>query len=76
VTSKQQKIETTALPPQQVVRLKEGRKYFGYGSTVIAEKIKAGEIPEPVRLGDRARGWLGSQIIEWQRRLVEPEGKR
>jgi predicted DNA-binding transcriptional regulator AlpA len=76
VTAKQQKTEVTALSPNEVVRLKHGKKYFGYGPTVLAEKIRAGEIPEPVRLGDRARGWLGSQIIEWQRRLVEPEGKR
>ena len=52
------------LSPNEIVRLKHGKKYFGYGPTVIAEKIKAGEIPEPMRLGGRARGWLGSQILE------------
>jgi predicted DNA-binding transcriptional regulator AlpA len=62
---------TTALSPHEIVRLRDGRRYFGYGPTTLAEKIKLGEIPKPVRLGDRARGWLGSQIINWQKQLIE-----
>jgi predicted DNA-binding transcriptional regulator AlpA len=69
--AKKTKTVTNELSPHEVVRLVDGRKYFGYGPTTLAEKIKAGEIPKPVRLGDRARGWLGSQIIEWQKQLTE-----
>ena len=60
------------LDPNQIIRLVEGKKYFGYGHTQLDVKIKAGEIPAPVSLSPsgRARGWLGRQIIEHQRRLL------
>jgi prophage regulatory protein len=66
-----QKSEVAALSPNEIVRLRDGRKYFGYGPTTLTDKIKTGEIPAPIKLGDRARGWLGSQILEWQRQRVE-----
>jgi len=37
--------------------------------------IKAGEIPAPIKLGARARGWTGAQIIEWQARLIKNAAK-
>jgi len=57
---------SVGLSPNQIVRQKDGHKFFGFGPTTLAAKIANGEIPAPVRLGVRARGWLGSQIIEWQ----------
>ena len=61
------------LDPDEVVRQCDGLKYFGYKSTQLAEKIKAGEIPAPFALspGGRAKGWLGRQIIEHHQRLIE-----
>ncbi len=57
--------------PNQIVRLKDGPRYFGLSENRIYEKIKAGEIPAPMSLSatGRARGWLGSQILEYQARL-------
>lgn len=64
--------EVGELRPNEIVRRSNGPKYFGYSLTIIDEKIKSGEIPEPMQLGERARGWLGSQIIDWQqKRLAE-----
>lgn len=62
---------TNELGPNEIVRKRDGHKYFGYKHTTLDEKIKAGEIPAPIKLGKRAVGWLGSQIIEWQRQLIE-----
>ena len=61
-----QKLEQ--LDPNQIVRVREGRKYFGYGHSQIDEKIKSGEVPAPFPLSDsgRAMGWTGRQIIQWQ----------
>jgi predicted DNA-binding transcriptional regulator AlpA len=60
------------LDPYQIIRMSEGRKYFGYGPTQIDEKIRSGEIPAPIALSDtgRARGWTGRQIINHHRRLL------
>ena len=56
------------LAPDQIYRPNEARFFFGYKSTQLDEKIKAGEIPTPISLSDtgRAKGWLGRQIIKWQ----------
>jgi predicted DNA-binding transcriptional regulator AlpA len=59
------------LSPNQIIRKRDGEKYFGYKHTQLDAKIKAGEIPAPIKIGTRACGWLGSQIIEWQRQLIE-----
>ena len=67
--------KTEALHPNQIVRLKEARLYFGYGHSRIAEMIDSGEIPKPIALGERSRGWLGSQIIEWQQQRLEAAAK-
>jgi predicted DNA-binding transcriptional regulator AlpA len=66
------------LDPNQIVRWKDGLKYFGYKHSALAEKIKSGELPRPIPLSDtgRACGWLGSQIIEHQRRMREAAEKR
>jgi predicted DNA-binding transcriptional regulator AlpA len=65
-----------ALAPDQIVRWREGKKYFGYGHTQLVEKIAAGEIPAPLNLSDtgRAKGWLGSDIIAHQQRLLAKRG--
>jgi predicted DNA-binding transcriptional regulator AlpA len=63
MVKKTKTVTNNELGRNEIVRLRDGRRYFGYGPTTLAEKIKAGEIPEPIRLGDRARG---RQIIEWQ----------
>jgi predicted DNA-binding transcriptional regulator AlpA len=70
---------STRLEPNHIVRLKDGHRYFGLKQTQLEEKIIAGELPEPIKLSDsgRARGWLGSQILDWQqRRLAESEAHR
>jgi predicted DNA-binding transcriptional regulator AlpA len=58
--------------PNEIVRLKDGPKYYGLSPTQIDAKIKTGEIPAPIPLSasGRAKGWLGHQIIDHQRRLL------
>ena len=55
--------------PSFTYRWCEGPRFFGLGHTVLAAKIESGEIPEPISITDsgRARGWLGQQILDWQR---------
>jgi hypothetical protein len=67
-----QKDNISELDPNQIVRFRQGRKYFGYGPTQLDLKIRAGEIPAPITLSDtgRAKGWLGQQIIDHHRRML------
>jgi hypothetical protein len=60
------------LHPNEIVRFRDGPKYFGLGMTQINEKIKAGEIEPPMALSDsgRAKGWTGQQIINHQQRRL------
>lgn len=70
--------ETLAeLEPNQIVRKCHGHRYFGFKHTQLDKKIADGEIPKPIALTStgRAKGWLGSQIIEHQRRLIAANTK-
>jgi predicted DNA-binding transcriptional regulator AlpA len=60
------------LDPNEIIRPKDGRKYFGYGHSQLAELIKQGEIPPPFPLSETgvAKGWTGRQIIEHHRRRI------
>ncbi len=73
--------EENAAPIQnlQIIRYEDGPAYFGYQMTALAEKIKAGEIPEPKFLApfpSRSRGWTGEQIIKWHRDLDAAQAER
>jgi predicted DNA-binding transcriptional regulator AlpA len=60
------------LHPRQIVRKADGPKYFGLKRSQLEAAIKNRLVPQPFALteGGRARGWLGQQIIEHQRRLM------
>lgn len=60
------------LHPNEIVRYKDGQKYFGYKKTHLPDKIRDGTVPAPFRLSSdgRAKGWTGQQIIDHQRKLL------
>jgi hypothetical protein len=66
------------LGPNDIVRLHEAKRYFGYQYTQLKKKIAAGFIPAPIALSDdgRALGWFGAQVIEHQQRLMKAAEKR
>ena len=79
---KQQKQKLPAEPtpplyPDLLYRINDARKYFGYRPTQLAERIKSGDVPAPVRLSSsgRAAGWFGRQIIAWQAERIAASAK-
>jgi predicted DNA-binding transcriptional regulator AlpA len=66
------RIPMEAIHPNQIIRVKDGPLYFGLSDSQIEFRIKAGDIPAPMALSTtgRAKGWLGSQILEYQARLM------
>jgi predicted DNA-binding transcriptional regulator AlpA len=70
--------DNLTLDPNEIFRPKRAEKYFGLRHSQIALKVKAGEIPAPIRLSasGSAVGWLGSQLIEYhQHRLALTKAK-
>jgi hypothetical protein len=78
MTARKPKDDERELLPHFIYRKtsKIAQRVIGLGPTQINQGIKDGTIPPPLNLtGDgRAQGWLGSQLIELQRkRLAEAE---
>jgi prophage regulatory protein len=63
--------------PQKVIRQADLHLYVGLRRTQVAELIKEGQFPRPIKLSDTGRGkaWLESEILEWQeRRIAQRKG--
>ncbi len=50
----------------EVIRLADLPKYTGLRRTQIQHYIDKGDFPQPIKLGERAKGWLSSEIRTWQ----------
>lgn len=46
-------------------RLKEVMSITGLGRSSVYKFISEGTFPKPIALGDRAVGWLASEVEEW-----------
>jgi len=56
----------------RIIRERDVDAYCGLKRTQRAELIRRGKFPKPFRISDdgRARGYLESELIEWQRARV------
>lgn len=53
---------------ERVYSIEELPAFVGLRTTAIYQLIKDGDFPKPLRLSKRSRGWLESDIIEWQKK--------
>jgi predicted DNA-binding transcriptional regulator AlpA len=53
---------------ERVFRLKDLPQFVGLRRTQIAEKIRTGQFPAPIKLSDdgRAVAWRESDLVAWQ----------
>jgi prophage regulatory protein len=64
-------------PLHRIVRANELPAYTGLKSTQIDALIQRGDFPKPVKLSERRKGWLESELITWQQsRIATREQKR
>ncbi|MGB4101012.1 MAG: AlpA family transcriptional regulator [Alphaproteobacteria bacterium] len=49
----------------KILKLPEVIKTTGLGRSSIYAFIKSGKFPPPVPLGDKAVGWLDSEVFAW-----------
>lgn len=58
-----------------ILRRKQVEARTGLGRSSIYDYIKAGRFPAPVRIGDRAVGWLESEVDSWLSAQIERSRK-
>jgi prophage regulatory protein len=56
--------------PERIIRKSELPNFTGLRRTAIDTLIKAGKFPRPIKPGERAVGWLESELIAWQQSLI------
>ncbi|MPZ47021.1 MAG: AlpA family phage regulatory protein [Betaproteobacteria bacterium] len=49
----------------RILRLPEVQRHTGLSARVIYRRVAAGTFPRQVPLGDKATGWLESEIEQW-----------
>jgi prophage regulatory protein len=52
-------------PSDPILRLPEVERQTGLKKTYIYALVKKGEFPTPIKLGERASGWLSSEVCQW-----------
>lgn len=55
----------------RIIRLKEVKHATGLGRSTIYKYISEGSFPKPVSLGDRAVGWVESEVAGWVMARIE-----
>ena len=72
-------IESDRTLTPRILRLPLVRERTGLSRSSIYLRISEGRFPRPISLGERAVGWLESEITEWLNRRIEasrPAGPR
>lgn len=55
----------------KIIRLNEVKESTGLGRSSIYLYIAEGRFPKPISLGDRAVGWVDSEIQGWIEEKIE-----
>jgi prophage regulatory protein len=50
----------------RIIRSHELPAYCGLQRTQIDSLISRGEFPKPIKLSVRRKGWLETEVLEWQ----------
>jgi prophage regulatory protein len=51
--------------PDRILRLPAASKKVALGRDTIYRKVRAGTFPQPLKLSERASGWLESELDSW-----------
>jgi prophage regulatory protein len=54
----------------KIIRLAELHQFCGLKRTQVQTLIAAGKFPRPVKLSERRKGWLESELITWQQARI------
>ena len=66
----------TPAPSRRVLRLPQVEEKTGLGHDSIYRLGREGSFPRPIKLSERASGWLEHEIDEWLEQRAAARGKR
>jgi prophage regulatory protein len=62
--------------PERIYRRRDLPEITGLSIPYLYELIAKGAFPRPIKLGDRASGWISSEVLAWQRaRIAARDGQ-
>ena len=61
---------------QTILRLPNVKARTGLSRSTIYLRISEGSFPKPISLGERAVGWLESDIQDWIQKRIKESRKR
>lgn len=61
--------------PQVILRLPNVKARTGLSRSTIYLRVAQGTFPTPIKLGDRAVGWIEAEVTEWLTQRVEESRK-
>ena len=56
--------------PVEIIRPKDLQKFTGLKSTARDDAVARGDLPAPIAVGERAVGFLASEIAAWQQKKI------
>ncbi len=62
--------------PHEIIRKRDLPKLTGLQRTQIELYIGKGKFPRPIKLGERAVGWLKAEIAAWQQARIAARDSR
>ena len=63
-------MKLTSVTNESFLRLSEIKRRVGLNRTTIYSMAARGEFPKPIKVGERASGWLASEIDAWMRQRI------
>lgn len=58
-----------------ILRLPDVKQKTGQSRSTIYDKVQRGEFPAPVKIGERAVGWVESEVDSWVKARIEARDK-
>lgn len=55
----------------KILRLPVVKEFTGLSRSTIYLRISKGSFPKPIKLGDRAVGWIESEVNDWLTKQIE-----
>ena len=58
-----------------ILRLPAVKQKTGQSRSTIYDKVQRGEFPAPVKIGERAVGWVEAEVDAWVEQLIQASRK-
>lgn len=65
----------TSSPAPSILRRKQVEARTGLARSTIYDRIKAGTFPAPISLGEKAVGWIESEVNGWLNARIQESRK-